>query len=172
MAEPRSWDRFPRWSPAVANLPALLVAGIGAYLLARITVWLVIPYLAYMTWVEMRILWSSCRECVYYGGGCAFGKGRIAALFLKQGDPHRFANRQIRWIHLLPDFVLFPLPVAAGVALLSRQFSWTTLILTVVLAVVSLAGTALVRGSLACRYCKQRTIGCPAERLFSGKSGS
>jgi hypothetical protein len=24
-----------------------------------------------------------------------------------------------------------------------------------------------VRGQLACRYCKQRIIGCPAEQLFN-----
>jgi hypothetical protein len=30
-------------------------------------------------------------------------------------------------------------------------------------------GNGLVRGSLACKYCKQREIGCPAEQLFNKK---
>jgi hypothetical protein len=27
-------------------------------------------------------------------------------------------------------------------------------------------GNAVVRSQLACRYCRQREIGCPAQRLF------
>ena len=169
MHDPTPWERFPWWSVVVANLPSLLVTGIGSYLLARVTLWLIAPYLAYAVWTETRVLWGSCRDCAYFGGGCAFGKGRLAALFLRRGDPRRFARREVRWIQLLPDFMVFPIPIAAGILVLSRRFSAGILALTIILAVVSLAGTALVRGSLACRYCKQRAMGCPAERLFSGK---
>jgi len=154
-----------------ANLPSLLVAGVGAVLLARVTLWLVTPYLVYVAWAEARVLWGSCRDCSYFGGRCAFGKGWLAALLLKRGDPRRFARRKVRWVQLLPDFVIYAIPIAAGIVVLSRRSSILVLVLTIVLGIVSLAGTPLVRGSLACRYCKQRAIGCPAERLFSGKRG-
>jgi hypothetical protein len=43
-------------------------------------------------------------------------------------------------------------------------------VLLVVLVFLSLAGNAIIRGSFACKYCRQREIGCPAEKLFSGSS--
>jgi hypothetical protein len=42
------YERFPRWSPLVGNLPSILVAGIGAFLLARLYIWLFLPYLAFL----------------------------------------------------------------------------------------------------------------------------
>jgi hypothetical protein len=73
---------------------------------------------------------------------------------------------------LAPDFLLFMIPVLAGILLLVRGFSWTDLIFVIALLVLGFAGNALVRGQLACRYCRQREIGCPAEQLFGGKKES
>ena len=69
------YERFPRWSPLVSNLPSILVAGIGAFLLARLTVWLFLPYLAFLAWSEARVLRHSCVDCAYYGGGARSGRG-------------------------------------------------------------------------------------------------
>jgi hypothetical protein len=43
----------------------------------------------------------------------------------------------------------------------------TILILILALLLLGFMGNALVRGQLACRYCKQREIGCPATQLFT-----
>jgi hypothetical protein len=40
-----------------------------------------------------------------------------------------------------------------------------------VLIALSFVGNAVLRGSFACKYCKQREIGCPAEKLFGGAGG-
>lgn len=45
-------------------------------------------------------------------------------------------------------------------------FSWLILILMVVILLLTTVGNSMVRGALACRYCRQRGIGCPALRLF------
>jgi hypothetical protein len=40
------------------------------------------------------------------------------------------------------------------------------LVLVVALIFLGFAGNAYVRSRLACRYCTQREIGCPAQKLF------
>ena len=40
------------------------------------------------------------------------------------------------------------------------------LVLVAVLLILGFPGTAFVRGQLACRFCRQRELGCPAEQLF------
>jgi hypothetical protein len=58
-------------------------------------------------------------------------------------------------------------PAIGGIVLLVRDFSWLILLLLITLLALSSGGNAVIRGSFACRHCKQREIGCPAERLFS-----
>ena len=57
-------------------------------------------------------------------------------------------------------------PVLAGIILLIQGFDWTVLVLVIALLALGFPGNAFVRGHWACRFCKQREIGCPAERLF------
>jgi hypothetical protein len=70
------------------------------------------------------------------------------------------------WKDIVPDFLVFIVPVLAGIMLLIQEFTLNVLILIVVLLLLGFFGTALMRGQLACRYCKQREIGCPAAQLF------
>ena len=37
----------------------------------------------------------------------------------------------------------------------------------VLIILLTTLGNAIVRGSLACKHCMQRELGCPAEKLFS-----
>jgi hypothetical protein len=50
-----------------------------------------------------------------------------------------------------------------------RDFSWLLLITLAVLLILYLGGNAVTRGSFACKYCTQKEIGCPAEKLFAGE---
>ena len=68
---------------------------------------------------------------------------------------------------IIPDFLTFIFPLIGGIALLISNFSWLIIVLLVILVILGFGGNAVVRGSFACKYCKQREIGCPAERLFS-----
>jgi hypothetical protein len=53
--------------------------------------------------------------------------------------------------------------------LLLISFRVLVLALVIALLVLGFAGNALVRGRMACRFCKQREIGCPAVQLFEKK---
>jgi len=73
---------------------------------------------------------------------------------------------KITWEDIVPDFLVFIIPVLAGIVLLIQEFTLIILILILSLVLLGFLGNALVRGQLACRYCKQREIGCPAQQLF------
>jgi hypothetical protein len=146
---------------------SLTVYALGAAIVSGAGRWAVGAYLVYCLGVELTVLARSCPDCVYYGKTCACGKGKVCALFFKQGDPARFAVREISWKTLIPDFMVLIIPVVAGIVLLVIDFVWWRAVLIGAIIVVSLAGNAAVHTKFACKYCKQREIGCPAERLFA-----
>lgn len=170
MGEPTVYERFPWPIVLLSNSLAISIYGIGGWLMAGLGLWALAAYIVYCIWIEIRLLRHSCMDCCYYGKTCAFGKGRLCALVFKQGDPERFACKQISWSELLPDFAVSFIPVAAAVIQLVMGFRWLTLALLAVLLVLTFQGNAVVRGSFACRHCRQRQIGCPAEKLFSKSS--
>jgi len=108
-------------------------------------------------------------DCYYYGRVCGLGKGRLCSLLFRKGDPQRFVEKETSWTKMLPDFMVFILPLAGGIVLLSGDFNWVLAAMLAILVILSFGGNALIRGSFACKYCKQREIGCPAEKLFRGK---
>jgi hypothetical protein len=69
----------------------------------------------------------------------------------------------------VPDFLVLIFPLIGGIVLLVTAFNWVILALLIVLLVLSFAGNAFIRGSYACKFCKQKELGCPAERLFNKK---
>jgi hypothetical protein len=85
---------------------------------------------------------------------------------LHGGPPEKFCKRTISRKDILPDFLVFIIPVLVGTALLVYEFSWVLAVLILILFLLGFIGNAVVRGQLACRYCRQREIGCPAQRLF------
>jgi len=170
MGEPTVYDKFPARIVLLSNLLSVSIYVIGAYLMAGLGFWSLAAYIAYCGWMEVRLLRHSCVNCCYYGGTCAFGKGRLCALLFRRGDPQRFARRQISWSDLIPDFAVSLLPAVAAVIQLVTGFRWVTLVLLVVLLVLTVWGNAVVRGSFTCPHCRQRQLGCPAERLFNKSS--
>jgi hypothetical protein len=169
MQDPCCNEQYPAVIVVISNLVSLLIYGIGAYILYRISLILVVIYVLFILFLEFRLMGRHCVDCYYYGKTCAFGKGYLSSLLFQRGRPERFNEKKITWKDIVPDFLVFLVPVLAGILLLVLQFSWTVLILIVALIVLGFFGNALVRGKLACRYCKQREIGCPAEKLFDKK---
>ena len=167
MQGPGCKENYPLWMVFVADLVSLLIYGIGAYILFQFGIIWAIVYLISVFIFEFRLISGHCRDCYYYGKTCAFGKGRLSSLFFKKGSPEKFTAMKITGKDILPDFLLFIIPVLAGILLLIRGFTWTILILVIALLLLGFLGNALVRGQLACRYCKQREIGCPATQLFN-----
>ncbi|MFA5269094.1 MAG: hypothetical protein WC379_14090 [Methanoregula sp.] len=167
MDNPGCKENYPLWMVFVSNLVSLLIYGIGGYILFRFGIIWVVAYLIFILVFEFRLISRHCTDCYYYGRTCAFGKGRLSALFFKKGSPEKFTGMTITWKEIVPDFLLFIIPVLAGILLLIQGYTWTILILVITLLLLGFAGNALVRGQLACKYCKQREIGCPAMQLFN-----
>jgi hypothetical protein len=166
MQEPGCKENYPLAIVIGSTLLSLLIYVTGATILFRFSIIWVICYIIFILVLEFRLLSGHCVDCYYYGRTCAFGKGRLSALFFQKGNPEKFSRMQLTWKDLVPDFLVFIIPVLAGILLLVQEFSWTVLILVIALFLLGFMGNALVRGKLACRYCKQREIGCPAERPF------
>ncbi len=151
----------------ISNFVSVLIYVIGAYLIYQFgIIWLII-YLLYILVLEIRLMKRHCVDCYYYGKCCAFGKGKISSLFFKKGNPKRFIKNKITWKDILPDFLVSIIPIVAGIVLLIMKLSWQILILIILLTILMSAGNGFVRGSLACKFCKQREFGCPAEQLFN-----
>jgi hypothetical protein len=171
MQSEESYENFPVWAPLLSFALTLSMYFLGAYIFSRIDFFYTVLYLMYCLWVEIRILKYSCVNCYYYGKTCGLGRGKICALFYKKGNPEEFAKKQIAWKDLIPDFMVMIFPLVGGIIVLIIGFSWLVSALMVILVVLSMGGNALIRGSLACKYCKQKELtGCPAEQLFNKQS--
>jgi len=170
MSANECYENFPLWFVIINNLVSLSIYIIGVYILAGLGILFSALYLLYCLFLEIRLLKEGCVNCYYYGKLCGFGKGKISASLFKKGNPNKFNEREISWINILPDFMVSVFPIVGGVILLFGDFSWIIVVLIIIIIILSTGGTAFIRGSLACRYCKQREIGCPAERLFGEKT--
>jgi hypothetical protein len=165
MAGEKFCENYPLWIVLVSNLVSISTYLIGAFIIYKIgPIWLAI-YLLYILLLEIRLLKKSCVNCYYFGKTCAFGKGRLSSMLFRKGSL-KFANRQITWKDIIPDFMVTIVPMVAAVGLLMMNFDWLLLVLLIALFLLGFAGSGFVRSQLACRYCKQRKLGCPAEKLF------
>jgi hypothetical protein len=169
MKEVTAYERFPMPIVFLSNSLSISIYAIGAYVLAQCGIWWAVLFLLYCGWFEMRLLRCHCVNCYYYDKVCAFGKGKLSALLFKKGDPQKFAEKQIRWLDLAPDLLVLIFPLIGGIVLLITAFNRVILALLIVLLMLSFAGNAFVRGSYACKFCKQKELGCPAEKLFNKK---
>jgi len=169
MIKTKSYVNFPIWIPFIAILVSLTSYSIGAVILSGFGIIFSILYLFYCLGAELLVIIRSCRDCWYYGKICGLGKGKIAPLFIKKGDIKKFANRNISIVHMIPDFLVIILPLFGGVILLILDFSILVLSLMVFILVLFFGGTAVIRGTFACKYCKQKDIGCPAYAIFNKK---
>ncbi len=161
------YENFPFIMIALANLVSLSIYGIGIFIFARLGIIFAVLYAAYCVWMEMNVLRRSCVNCYYYDKFCGLGKGKLCAMFFAKGDAGKFVDRQVTWRDIIPDFMVSVFPLLGGVVLLIRQFSWGITIALALMVVLSFAGNAFVRGSFACKYCKQMDLGCPAAQLFN-----
>ena len=164
-----SYENFPFRIVMLTNLFSIAIYLIGLYIMLNLGIFFAALYIAYIILIEIRLLAKSCKDCYYYGKVCAFGKGKCSALFFKKGKPENFLKTEITMKDIIPDFLTFIFPLIGGIILLLSNFSWLIIILLVILVILGFGGNAVVRGSFACKYCKQREIGCPAEKLFSKK---
>lgn len=162
----KCYEEYPLWIVFISNLVSFTIYAIGGYIIYQIGIVWLAAYLFYILLLEIRVMRKSCTNCYYYGKLCAFGKGKISPIFFKKGDAAKFSQCSISWKDILPDFLVSLIPLLVGVALLAANFNFLVLFLLILLVILASAGNGFVRSSLACKYCKQKEIGCPAEKLF------
>lgn len=167
MQNNKVYENFPVWIPLLSCVLSVAIYALGAFIFYQLAILFTVLYLLFCLWIEFKILQKSCVNCCYYGKICGLGRGKLCPTFFKKGNPEGFTDRKISWKDLIPDFLVLVFPLAGGIIALIMDFTWLILVLMVVLVVLSTSGNAVLRGSLACKYCKQRELGCPAEQLFS-----
>jgi hypothetical protein len=166
------YEKYPLWMVLVSSLFSVLLYASGAFVMFQAgLVWMIL-YILYFLCLEVVLLRRSCVNCFYYGKICAFGRGRICGLFFKSGNPQDFAKRDVTWKSMLPDLLVSVIPIVTAIVLMIIDFSWVLVALLMIILLVTSAGNGFVRGSLACRYCRQGKIGCPALRLFDRKKAA
>lgn len=166
MASVKPYENFPFSMVLFAVLATVSIYALGAVILAGFGNIAVVFYLLYCLGIEIHIMKKSCVDCCYYGKWCAFGRGKLAPFLFRQGDPKRFAAKRISWKELLPDMIVVLMPLGGGIALLIHDFSWSVAMMVAALSALSFGGNYLVRSRIACKYCRQRDLGCPAEQFF------
>lgn len=169
MEEMACHEQYPAGYVMLSNLLTIFIYITGGLLVYLLNPFLAVAYVLFLLVLELRLLAGHCTECYYYGKRCAFGRGRLSAVLFRKGNPERFSLRKITWKDMIPDLLVLIIPVAAGIILLVTGFSWDVLILIVLLLILGSLGNGFVRGQLACRYCRQREIGCPAVEMFGEK---
>lgn len=167
MKQLETYKNYPCSTIIVSNVVATGIYFIGLYIIYQIGVIWLLFYLFFMLGLETRLMKKGCVDCYYYGKLCAFGRGKLSSIFFKKGNSKRFAKHKFTLKDILPDFLVSIIPLVLGTALLIIRFNWLILVLITTLVLLTSLGNGFVRGSLACKFCKQREIGCPAEQLFN-----
>ena len=160
-------NHYPWWIVIVSNIVPLSIYTIGCLIMNQVGIIWMILYIAFILYIEIRLISSSCPVCYYYDKWCAFGRGKLSSLFFKKGDPEQFACKPVSWKELAPDMLVTAIPLITAIILLIIQFNLILLLAVIGLVILGFPGNALVRGQLACKYCKQGEIGCPALEFFS-----
>ncbi|MFC1617032.1 hypothetical protein ACFL2K_02315 [Candidatus Margulisiibacteriota bacterium] len=168
MKKPFCYVQYPYSMIIFANFIDFIIYSAGIFVFLQFHLLLVVLYVFYILFLYYRLFSSSCVHCYYYGKRCAFGRGKLCSFFFKKGDPKKFLTNKITWKSIIPDFLVFLIPMIFGIVKLVQDFNWLLLFIIVfAFGFVGFLGNALVRSSYACKYCKQKELGCPAEQLFN-----
>ena len=167
-ANQKIYEKYPLWIVLIVNILMLLVYVAGAYIMFQLSLGPGILYLVYIAILEFYNFREGCIHCCYFGQRCAFGKGLVARIFFKRGDPDKFREREIKFKDLIPQLLVVLIPLGIGIALLiSRGFN----ILILLALLYPLASwfllNPIIYGKLACPHCRQGSICCPALKFFT-----
>lgn len=165
---PKIYESYPLWMVAVINILMLAVYVAGAYIMFKLSLITGVLYVIFILILEFQLYKNACTYCCYYGKMCAFGKGIIASLFFKKGDPKKFGEREISFKDMIPQLLVVLIPLAIGIALLvSRGFNLLILIAMIYPVFSWVCLNSVIYGKLACPHCKQGTICCQALKFFT-----
>lgn len=163
----KTYDSFPVRIVILSNLVSILIYSSGIFIIHRIGWIAAALYFAFILVLEYRLLSRHCINCYYWGKTCGFGKGKLSALIFKKGNPADFCSKQMSWSDMIPDLLVPLIPLIIGIILIIIRFDIILLSVIVTIVLLTTAGNGFIRGNLTCRYCRQRELGCPAEKLFN-----
>jgi hypothetical protein len=166
MKKLKGYESYPGWIVLLSNLITISVLAAGFYLLYLINFWLALVFLVYALYMEASVYREGCVNCYYYGKRCGFGRGLIAKILLKKGNPKKFTEKSVSMKDFLPSMLVSIIPIIAGIYLLITGFSWFILILTVWPVFVWFVVNPKLFGELICPNCKQCSICCPVAEFF------
>jgi hypothetical protein len=163
---------YPAGTVLLSNLVSLGIYGIGFFILFKLGWIYAIVYIFYILILEYRIIRYHCTKCYYWGKVCGFGRGKVSAWLFKQGDNSTFCLTDMTWKDMIPDILLSLIPIVIGIILLITGFDIILLSALMILVLLTTMGNGYVRGTLTCKHCKQKDLGCPADKLFNPPSQS
>jgi hypothetical protein len=167
MGKVLTYEKFPARIVWLTSIFSVVIYFLGAYIMLQLGWIALMVYLGYVFYLEYRLLSKHCVHCYYWGKLCAFGKGRVSSWFFRKGDISKFCAKEFTWKDMIPDLLVSLVPLIVGVVFLIIEFNIIILIALLLLIGLSTAGNGFIRGSLACKFCKQRELGCLAEKLFN-----
>jgi hypothetical protein len=171
METSKTFENYPLWIVTLSNLVSAGIYLTGFIIIYRLGIIYSLIYMGYILTLEFILISRHCTECYYWGKTCGFGKGRISSLLFKKGETSKFCNHSFSWKDMIPDLLVSLIPLVIGIVILIIKFDFFLLFVMLVLISLTTYGNQYIRGSLTCKFCKQRESGCPAEMLFNkGKS--
>ncbi len=172
MIPSKTYENFPLGIVVFTNSVSIMLYAAGFIIMLKLSPVAALLYLVYIFALEYRLLSMHCVNCWYWGKTCGFGQGRLSAMFFKKGNPEKFCAGNFSWKDLIPDLLVTLIPLFTGVVLLILRFNLVILLALVILVLLTTIGNSTVRGDFACKYCRQREFGCPAEKLFNKETGN
>ncbi|HEX2935710.1 MAG TPA: hypothetical protein VHO72_10190 [Bacteroidales bacterium] len=164
-----TYENFPFRTVLISNALPVGIYITGIIVMAYLGWVFAIIFLAFILSLEFRVIRSHCINCYYWGKTCGFGKGQLSAWLFKKGNPAKFCIKAMTWKDMIPDMLISLIPWITGAVLLIIHFRLIILVALIILVFLTTIGNGYVRGSLTCKYCKQRDLGCPADNLFNQK---
>jgi hypothetical protein len=166
METPKNYENFPFWIVLLSSLSPMAIYVLGCLILLKVSWMLTAVYLLFVLYLEFKLIRKHCVNCYYWGKTCGFGKGRVSAWLFKKGEAAKFCENKMTWKDMIPDLLVSLVPVGVGIYLLIADFDWLMLIAILLILLLTTSGNGFIRGQLTCKYCRQRELGCPAEKLF------
>ena len=163
----KTYENFPTWVVVLSNLVSITTLVLGILILTGLHWIAAVSYFVLISVLEYRLLSNHCTSCYYWDKTCGFGKGKISSWLFKRRYSSEFCDKNITWIDMIPDMLVSFAPTIAGIVLIIIKFDFVILSAVVLMLILSTAGNAAIRRNYACKYCRQRELGCPAEKLFS-----
>ncbi|MGD9276634.1 MAG: hypothetical protein PVJ67_05660 [Candidatus Pacearchaeota archaeon] len=164
--KPELYENYPWKNVLIYNLVTWSVYFAGLFLMFSVHLFAGVLFFVYILFIEYSVYKDGCRHCYYYGKRCVAGRGKIAPLFFKKGNPKKFCEKTLSFKDFIPSLLVAFIPMLAGIYLLIKDFSFLILGLTLWPLIVNFVGNPIVYGELACPHCRQGAKCCPACEYF------